>query len=167
MVNKGLSILAMSAAETKYPFIKKIIVNENQINQTGYIINVDIYMNLNDFLEFYGVFLTQGIETMYRINIDNDFLDTISVKYLSSILSNQDENFDKFGYMYNNEIEDSLNDYIDFLPEKMIHKYNSTSTWDQREITYNSKILLEEYIIDFDPIRYINYSNNYNSENNN
>jgi hypothetical protein len=151
----------------RYPFIKKIIVNENQINQTGYIINVDIYMNLNDFLEFYGVFLTQGIETMYRINIDNDFLDTISVKYLSSILSNQDENSDKFGYMYNNEIEDSLNDYIDFLPEKMIHKYNSTSTWDQREITYNSKILLEEYIIDFDPIRYINYSNNYNSENNN
>jgi hypothetical protein len=167
MVNKGLSILAMSVAETKYPFIKKITLNENRIIQTGHIIYVDIYMNLNEFLEFYGVFLTQGIETMYRNNIDNDFLDTINLTYLSSILSNQDENFNKFGYNYNNEIEDFLNDFIDFLPEKMIHKYISTSTWNQREITYNSKILLEEYIIDFDPIRYIKYSNKYKNENNN
>jgi hypothetical protein len=167
MVNKGLSILAMSVAETKYPFIKKITLNENRIIQTGHIIYVDIYVNLNEFLEFYGVFLTQGIETMYRNDINNDFMDTITVSYLSSILSNRDENSNKFGYIYNNEIEDFLNDFIDFLPEKMIHKYISTSTWDQREITYNSSILIEEYIIDFDPIRYIKYSNKYKNENNN
>lgn len=158
--NKGLSIITNSIIKIKYPFIKSIIINEKENELVGKSLTlVNVYIDLNDFIEQNNERLRTNLERLFRNGIMDFFDDYPTSGYLSSLVGDEDVTLNKYGYKYNEEIMEVINDYMTFLPDNMRPKYTTVSDFTEDIAEYESKIVLHEFIITFDPIRYLNYIN--------
>jgi hypothetical protein len=151
-IGQVLKILSKTI-KRKFPFIKKLELNK--VGELFVIINVVV--DYNEFLESNDLILRSDIGyslELYPENADN-YINNQKYSYLHVILQNEDEITEEFGWRYNKEIEDVIEEIVNYLPEQIVPKvewYGSYS--DDIE---NTSFKISDFVLKFDFDRYMNY----------
>jgi hypothetical protein len=151
-IGQVLKILSKTI-KRKFPFIKKLELNK--VGELFVIINVVV--DYNEFLESNNLILRSDIEDVlmeYPENADK-YINDQKYSYLHIILQSDDEVTEEFGWRYNKEIEDVIEEIVNYLPEQIVPKvewYGSFSDYIE-----NTSFKISDFVLKFDFDRYMNY----------
>lgn len=151
-IGQVLKILSKTI-KRKFPFIEELELNK--VGELFVIINVVV--DYNEFLESNNLILRSDIEDVlmeYPENADK-YINDQKYSYLHIILQSDDEVTEEFGWRYNKEIEDVIEEIVNYLPEQIVPKvewYGSFSDYIE-----NTSFKISDFVLKFDFDRYMNY----------
>jgi hypothetical protein len=153
-IKKTFKILSKTLSK-EYPYFSNIRLDSVSENIGQIYIYIDV--NYNEFLEYNNIDLRDSLRNYFiRYSNSEDVDDIINGKtlYLSSYLGN----LDRFGYKFNNQVEEYLNGMMEMLPEQLIPKYEFEGVFGETD-NYTCNLKISEFILSFDLDRYIKYIN--------
>jgi hypothetical protein len=151
-IGQVLKILSKTIKK-KFPFIEELELNK--VGELFVIINVVV--DYNEFLESNNLILRSDIAyslDLYPENADK-YINNQKYSYLHIILQSDDEVTEEFGWRYNKEIEGSIDEMVEYLPEQIVPKVEWYGEFGDSIDNTTFKIM--EFILKFDYNRYINY----------
>ena len=161
-IDKVINILSKSLSK-KYPYLDNIQVT-NIDDEVG-VIQIDIDLNLNKFLEYNKTILRPNLDRLIiQYSDDIEYLRSLfsrKLYYLNTYIPDDDENLnDEFGYKKNGEIESYLQEMMEMLPSQLvpINKYHSLFSDTILDFPMTFRIM--RYDVKFDPERYLKYKKN-------
>lgn len=153
-IKKTFKILSKTLTK-EYPYFSNIRLDSVSENVGQIYIYIDV--NYNEFLEYNNVDLRDSLSNYFiRYSNSEDVSDIINGKtlYLSSYL----DNLDRFGYKFNNQVEEYINGMMEMLPEQLIPKYEFEGVFGETD-NYTCNLKISEFILSFNLDRYIKYIN--------
>ena len=154
--NIGKTFKILSKTLTKeYPYLSNIKLGT--VNEGVGHLYIYIDVNYNEFLEYNNIDVRTSLRDYFiRYSDSDDAGDILNGKflYLSSFL----DDLDQFGYKFNDQIENFLNEMMEMLPEQLIPKHEYEDTFGELS-NYNCSLQIMEFISSFDVDRYIKYIN--------
>jgi hypothetical protein len=151
-IGQVLKILSKTI-KRKFPFIKKLELNK--VGELFVIINVVV--DYNEFLESNNLILRSDIEDIlmeYPENADK-YINYQKYSYLHIILQSDDEVTEEFGWRYNKEIEDVIEEIVNYLPEQIVPKVEWYGAFS--DDIENTSFKISDFVLKFDFDRYMNY----------
>ena len=151
-IGQVLKILSKTI-KRKFPFIEKL-----ELNKVGDLfVIIDALVDYNEFLESNNLILRSDIVyslELYPENADK-YINNQKYSYLHIILQSDDEVTEEFGWRYNKEIEESIDEMVEYLPEQIVPKVEWYGAFGDSIDNTNFKIMY--FILKFDIDRYMNY----------
>lgn len=159
-IDKTIKILSKTLSK-RYPYLDNIQVTG--IDGEVGVIQIDIDLNLNKFLEYNQIKLRPNLNKLtIQYSDDIEYLTSLFTRklyYLNTYIPDDDENLnDEFGYKKNGEIESYLQEMMEMLPFDLvpINKYHSL--FSDTILDFPITFRIERYDVKFDPERYLKYT---------
>jgi hypothetical protein len=153
-IGKTFKILSKTLSK-EYPYLSNIELDSVSENVGQIYVHIDV--NYNEFLEYNDIDVRTSLRDYFIRYLDSDDAGDIlngKILYLSSYL----DNLDRFGYKFNNQVEEYLNGMVEMLPEQLIPKYEFEGAFGETD-NYTCNLKISEFILSFDLDRYIKYIN--------
>lgn len=158
-IDKVINILSKSLSK-RYPYLGNIQVTT--IDGEVGVIQIDIDLNLNKFLEYNEIILRPNLDRLIiQYSDDIEYLRSLfsrKLYYLNTYIPDDDENLnDEFGYKKNGEIESYLQEMMEMLPSQLVPTYKYHSILSDTMLDYPINFRVMNYNVKFDPERYLDY----------
>lgn len=161
-IDKVINILSKSLSK-KYPYLGNIQVTT--IDGEVGVIQIDIDLNLNKFLEYNKIRLRPNLDKLVIHHSDDiEYLRSLfsrNLYYLNTYIPDDKENLnDEFGYKKNGEIENYLQEMMEMLPPQLVPNYKYHSLFSDTMLDFPITFRIMRYNVKFDPERYLEYIKN-------